>query len=113
MKRLSWRVGIGVAIAILPLIPNAIAQQGPENRPMRVDCLVGYPDGAFRGDRALTRDEFAAGMAACLDQQLQQFEAQKSGFATSQEVNTLLQTQQELNREIQQLNERVRVLSDE
>lgn len=32
-----------------------------------LDCLEGYPDGSYRGSRALTRYEFAAGLAACLD----------------------------------------------
>lgn len=30
-------------------------------------CIAGYPDGTFRGNRALTRYEFAAGLNACLD----------------------------------------------
>jgi len=30
-------------------------------------CLEGYPDNTFRGNRALTRYEFAAGLNACLD----------------------------------------------
>jgi Carbohydrate-selective porin, OprB family/S-layer homology domain len=30
-------------------------------------CLEGYPDRTYRGDRALTRYEFAAGLNACLD----------------------------------------------
>ena len=30
-------------------------------------CLEGYPDRTFRGNRALTRYEFAAGLNACLD----------------------------------------------
>ncbi|PZO14800.1 MAG: porin [Leptolyngbya foveolarum] len=30
-------------------------------------CLEGYPDRTFRGNRALTRFEFAAGLNACLD----------------------------------------------
>jgi hypothetical protein len=32
-----------------------------------LDCLEGYPDGSFRGRQALTRYEFAAGLASCLD----------------------------------------------
>ncbi|MGG6296536.1 iron uptake porin [Leptolyngbya sp. AN02str] len=32
-----------------------------------LDCLEGYPDGLFRGNRPITRYEFAAGLAACLD----------------------------------------------
>lgn len=34
----------------------------------RYDCLAGYPDGTFRGNRPLTRYEFAAGLNACLQQ---------------------------------------------
>lgn len=34
-------------------------------------CLEGYPDRTFRGNRALTRYEFAAGLNACLDVVLQ------------------------------------------
>ncbi|MEM9949368.1 MAG: iron uptake porin, partial [Cyanobacteria bacterium P01_D01_bin.36] len=30
-------------------------------------CLEGYPDRTYRGNRALTRYEFAAGLNACLD----------------------------------------------
>ena len=34
----------------------------------RYGCLVGYPDGTYRGNRALSRYEFAAGLNACLRQ---------------------------------------------
>ncbi len=34
-------------------------------------CIEGYPDRTFRGDRAMTRYEFAAGLNACLDVVLQ------------------------------------------
>ena len=30
-------------------------------------CLEGYPDRSYRGNRAMTRYEFAAGLNACLD----------------------------------------------
>lgn len=33
----------------------------------RYGCIVGYPDRTFRGDRTLTRWEFAAGLNACLN----------------------------------------------
>lgn len=33
----------------------------------RYGCIVGYPDSTFRGNRALTRWEFAAGLNACLN----------------------------------------------
>lgn len=37
----------------------------------RYGCIAGYPDGTYRGDRALTRGEFAAGLNACLDRVLE------------------------------------------
>lgn len=55
-----------------------------------LDCLEGYPDGTYRGNRALTRFEFAAGLAACLDaiggtdlnaEQLARIEALQREFA--------------------------------
>lgn len=33
----------------------------------RYGCIAGYPDRTFRGDRALTRWEFAAGLNACMN----------------------------------------------
>jgi len=33
----------------------------------RYGCIAGYPNGTYRGNRALTRYEFAAGLNACLD----------------------------------------------
>ena len=34
-------------------------------------CISGYPDGTFRGDQAITRNEFAAAIAACMDSLLE------------------------------------------
>jgi Carbohydrate-selective porin, OprB family/S-layer homology domain len=34
----------------------------------RYGCIAGYPDGTFRGNRALSRNEFAAGLNACMQQ---------------------------------------------
>jgi hypothetical protein len=36
----------------------------------RYGCIVGYPDQTFRGNRALSRWEFAAGLNACLNRAL-------------------------------------------
>jgi hypothetical protein len=33
----------------------------------RYGCIAGYPDGTFKGNRPLSRYEFAAGLNACLD----------------------------------------------
>ena len=33
----------------------------------RYDCISGFPDGTYRGERAVSRAEFAAGLNACLN----------------------------------------------
>lgn len=48
------------AYEALAYLANSEAEGG-------LDCLEGYPDGTFRGGRAMTRYEFAAGLASCLD----------------------------------------------
>jgi hypothetical protein len=47
--------------------PTDWAFQALQNLVERYGCIAGYPDGTFRGNRALTRYEFAAGLNACLD----------------------------------------------
>ncbi|MFQ3626808.1 MAG: iron uptake porin [Cyanobacteriota bacterium] len=48
------------AYEALAYLANDEAQGG-------LDCLEGYPSGLYRGGQAMTRYEFAAGLAACLD----------------------------------------------
>src|SRR4028118_2204191 len=47
--------------------PTDWAFQALQSLVERYGCIVGYPDGTYRGNRALTRYEFAAGVNACLD----------------------------------------------
>ena len=47
--------------------PNAWAYEALKSLVERYGCIVGYPDRTFRGDRALSRWEFAAGLNACLN----------------------------------------------
>ena len=47
--------------------PTDWAYQALQSLVERYGCIAGYPDGTFKGKRALTRFEFAAGMNACLD----------------------------------------------
>ncbi|MFP4009754.1 MAG: S-layer homology domain-containing protein, partial [Spirulinaceae cyanobacterium] len=44
------------------VLPSDWAYQALLELRDRYDCLVGYPDGSFRGNRPLTRYEFAAGV---------------------------------------------------
>jgi Carbohydrate-selective porin, OprB family/S-layer homology domain len=47
--------------------PTDWAFQALQSLVERYGCIAGYPDGTYRGNRALTRYEFAAGLNACLN----------------------------------------------
>jgi Carbohydrate-selective porin, OprB family/S-layer homology domain len=47
--------------------PTDWAFQALQSLVERYGCIVGYPDKTYRGNRALTRYEFAAGLNACMD----------------------------------------------
>jgi BMFP domain-containing protein YqiC len=71
----------------------------------RYGCIAGYPDGTYRGNRALTRYEFAAGLNACL----QQIESLIAGldFVTREDLETLQRLVQEFEAELATLGTRV------
>jgi hypothetical protein len=46
--------------------PSSWAYEALQSLVERYGCVVGYPDRTFRGDRALSRWEFAAGLNACM-----------------------------------------------
>lgn len=48
--------------------PGDWAFEALRNLVERYGCIAGYPDRTFRGDKPLTRYEFAAGLNACLQQ---------------------------------------------
>ena len=47
--------------------PTDWAFQALQSLVERYGCITGYPNQTYRGNRALTRYEFAAGLNACLD----------------------------------------------
>lgn len=66
----------------------------------RYDCVRGYPDGTFRGDRALSRYEFAAGLNACL-QQIERLTTQTTGeLAKREDFETLRRLMQDFESEL-------------
>jgi S-layer homology domain len=55
--------------------PTDWAFQSLQSLVERYGCISGYPDRTFRGNRALTRSEFAAGLNACLERINEQISA--------------------------------------
>lgn len=72
-----------------------------------LDCLEGYPDGSFRGRQALTRYEFAAGLASCLDAVVGRLET-----LDPEALARIESLQREFARELADLQGRVDVLDD-
>jgi hypothetical protein len=57
--------------------------------------FAGYPDRTFRGNRATTRYEFAAGLNACLQQVERLIVSSTSNFVRRQDLETLQRLVQE------------------
>ncbi len=55
--------------------PTDWAFQALQSLVERYGCIAGYPNGTFRGNRAMTRYEFAAGLNACLNKMNELIEA--------------------------------------
>ncbi|MGB0564921.1 MAG: iron uptake porin, partial [Spirulinaceae cyanobacterium] len=87
--------------------PGDWAFQALDDLVRRYDCLKGYPNGTYRGNRALTRYEFAAGLNACL-QQIERLIAETTAdFVTREELETLRRLMQEFEAELATLGTRV------
>jgi hypothetical protein len=84
------------------VLPTDWAYQALSSLIDRYGCIAGYPDGTFRGNQAMTRYEFAAGLNACLE-----------GFAatvTGTDVGTLQQLLDQFEAELATLRGRVDAL---
>lgn len=71
----------------------------------RYGCIVGYPDQTYRGNRALTRWEFAAGLNACMNT-IERL-IQENVAVLKEDVDTLKRLAQEFEAELAALGGRV------
>ncbi len=75
--------------------PTDWAFQALQSLVERYGCIAGYPDGTFRGNRAMTRYEFAAGLNACLDKVSELIRGGTGNFATRDDLAALQRLQEE------------------
>ena len=73
-------------------------------------CITGYPNRAYRGNRAMTRYEFAAGLNACLNQVNQLIATSTNDLVSRQDLATLQKLQEQFARELATLRQRVDVV---
>lgn len=94
--------------------PTDWAFQALQSLVERYGCIEGYPDRTFRGNRALTRYEFAAGLNACLNKINELLAA--TGTTTQppsvsqEDLATIQKLQQEFGAELTTLRGRIDAL---
>ncbi|MBD2102213.1 carbohydrate porin [Leptolyngbya sp. FACHB-261] len=87
--------------------PTDWAFQALQSLVERYGVIAGYPDGTFRGNRALTRYEFAAGLNAALDRVNELIAAGLADRVSREDLTTLQRLQTEFSAELATLRGRV------
>lgn len=90
--------------------PTDWAFQALQSLVERYGCIAGYPNGTYRGNRALTRYEFAAGLNACLDRVNELIATATADIVTAEDLATLQRLQEEFSAELATLRGRVDAL---
>ncbi|MEB3225110.1 MAG: iron uptake porin [Synechococcus sp.] len=86
--------------------PSDWAFDALRNLVEKYNCIVGYPDGTFRGNRPLSRYEFAAGLNACL-QQIERMVQSGQPEVTAEDLAALRRLVNEFEAELATLGARV------
>jgi hypothetical protein len=87
--------------------PTDWAFQALQSLVERYGCIVGYPDKTYRGNRALSRYEFAAGVNACLDRINELLAAATADLVRKEDLVTLQKLQEGFAAELATLRGRV------
>ncbi len=86
--------------------PSDWSYTAVKNMVERYGCLTGYPDGTFRGNRSMTRNEFAAALNSCIDNITAQIQAE-TVQVTANDLVIIQRLQQEFQAELATLRSRV------
>ena len=90
--------------------PTDWAFQALQSLVERYACIAGYPNGTFRGNRALTRYEFAAGLNACLDRINELIATSTSNAITKEDLIKLQKLREDFAAELATLRRKVDTL---
>ena len=90
--------------------PTDWAFQALQSLVERYGCIAGYPNGTYRGNRALTRYEFAAGLNACLNRVNELIATATTNLVSKEDLATLQKLQKEFAAELATLHGRVDAL---
>ncbi|MEH2258510.1 iron uptake porin [Nostoc sp.] len=87
--------------------PNDWAFQALQSLVERYGCIAGYPNQTYRGNRAMTRYEFAAGLNACLDRINELIATATGDLVNKEDLATLQKLQEQFAPELATLRGRV------
>ncbi|MEB3294026.1 MAG: iron uptake porin [Synechococcales bacterium] len=90
--------------------PTDWAFQALQSLVERYGCIAGYPDKTYRGNRAMTRYEFAAGLNACMDRVNELIAAATAEMVKKEDLATIQKLQEEFAAELATLRGRVDAL---
>jgi hypothetical protein len=90
--------------------PTDWAFQALQSLVERYACIAGYPNGTFRGNRALSRYEFAAGLNTCLDRINELIATGISNTITKEDLIKLQKLREEFAAELTTLQGKVDTL---
>lgn len=76
----------------------------------RYGCISGYPDGTYRGNRAMTRYEFAAGLNSCMERVSQLIDASRADSLTKEDLIVLQRLRNEFATELANIRRRIDTL---
>ncbi|MBD2166196.1 carbohydrate porin [Calothrix membranacea FACHB-236] len=87
--------------------PTDWAFQALQSLVERYGCIAGYPNSTYRGNRAMTRYEFAAGLNACLERVNELIATATTDLVKKEDLATLQKLQEEFSAELATLRGRV------
>lgn len=87
--------------------PTDWAFQALQSLVERYGCIAGYPNRTYRGNRAMTRYEFAAGLNACLDRINELIATATADLVRKEDLTTLQKLQEQFAAELATLRGRV------
>ncbi|BAT51305.1 S-layer region-like protein [Nostoc sp. NIES-3756] len=90
--------------------PTDWAFQALQSLVERYGCIAGYPNRTYRGNRAMTRYEFAAGLNACLDRINELIATATADLVRKEDLATLQKLQEQFAAELATLRGRVDAL---
>ena len=90
--------------------PTDWAFQALQSLVERYGCIAGYPDGTYRGNRAMSRHEFAAGLNACLDRMTELIDISTADLATRDDMAKVQRLVEQFAPELAALRGRIDVL---